>query len=99
RLKKKRACMSCPLGCGRFTQALDGTVVEGPEYETIALAGSNCGLASIDGLIRFNKLCDDLGIDTMSTGAILAFAMEATERRIFDFGIRFGEEERMLQYV
>jgi aldehyde:ferredoxin oxidoreductase len=99
RLKKKRACMSCPLGCGRFTQALDGTVVEGPEYETIALAGSNCGLGSIDGLIRFNKLCDDVGIDTISTGAILAFAMEATERGIFDFGIRFGEEERMLQYV
>jgi aldehyde:ferredoxin oxidoreductase len=99
RLKKKRACMSCPLGCGRFTKALDGTVVEGPEYETIALAGSNCDLASIDGLIRFNKLCDDVGIDTMSTGAILAFAMEATEKGIHDFGIRFGEEEKMLQYV
>jgi len=99
RLKKKRACMSCPLGCGRFTQAADGTVVEGPEYETIALAGSNCDLGSIDGLIRFNKLCDDLGIDTMSTGAILAFAMEATEKGIHDFGIRFGEEIRMLQYV
>ena len=99
RLKKKRACMSCPLGCGRFTQAVDGTVVEGPEYETIALAGSNCDLGSIDGLIRFNKLCDDLGVDTMSTGAVLAFAMEATEKGIHDFGIRFGEEEKMLQYV
>jgi aldehyde:ferredoxin oxidoreductase len=99
RLKKTRACMSCPLGCGRFTNATDGTAVEGPEYETIALAGSNCGLGSIDGLIRFNKLCDDLGLDTMSTGAVLAFAMEATEKGLYDFAIRFGQEEKMLQYV
>lgn len=99
RLQKTRACTSCPLGCGRFTKAEDGTAVEGPEYETIALAGSNCDLANIDGLIRFNKLCDDLGLDTMSTGAVLAFAMEATEKGLYDFDIRFGDEEKMLQYV
>ncbi len=99
RLKKTRACATCPLGCGRFTEAEDGTVVEGPEYETIALAGSNCDLASIDGLIRYNKLCDDLGLDTMSTGSVLAFAMEATEKGLHDFGIRFGQEEKMLEYV
>ena len=97
--KKTRACTTCPLGCGRFTQADDGTMVEGPEYETIALAGSNADIASVDGLIRYNKICDDLGLDTMSTGAILAYAMEATEKGLHDFGIRFGEEEKMLDYV
>lgn len=99
RQKKTRACATCPLGCGRFTQADDGTMVEGPEYETIALAGSNADLASIDGLIHYNKLCDDLGLDTMSTGAVLSYAMEATEKGLHDFGIRFGEEEKMLAYV
>ncbi|KJR48066.1 Tungsten-containing aldehyde:ferredoxin oxidoreductase [Desulfosporosinus sp. I2] len=97
--KKTRACTTCPLGCGRLTQADDGTMVEGPEYETIALAGSNTDIASIDGLIRYNKICDDLGLDTMSTGAVLAYAMEATEKGLHDFGIRFGEEEKMLEYV
>lgn len=97
--KKTRACATCPLGCGRFTQADDGTVVEGPEYETIALAGSNADIGSIDELIHYNKLCDDLGLDTMSTGGIIAFAMEATEKGFYDFGIRFGEQDKMLEYV
>ncbi|KLU62729.1 putative oxidoreductase YdhV [Peptococcaceae bacterium CEB3] len=99
KLKRTRACATCPLGCGRFTQAKDGSSVEGPEYETIGLAGSNCDVDDMDTLIRFNKLCDDLGLDTISTGGVLAFAMEATGKGIYDFGIHFGEEEKMLDYV
>lgn len=94
--KKDRACFSCPLACGKFTQA-DGNMVEGPEYETLSVAGSNCGIGDINAIIKFNESCDDLGLDTISTGNIIAFAMEMTEKGIHDFGITFGDHEDYLR--
>ncbi len=90
-----RACTSCPLACGKFTR-LNGVEVEGPEYETLCLAGSNCQVNDLEQVIRFNRLCDDLGLDTVSTGAILALAMDLTERGRHDFGLRFGQAEDYL---
>ncbi|MGQ9556971.1 MAG: aldehyde ferredoxin oxidoreductase family protein [Desulfurispora sp.] len=87
----KRACFACGLGCGNYTVVARGRV-EGPEYETLALAGSNCGIASLEAVVRFNVLCDDLGLDTISTGNVMAFAMELAQRGIKDFGLRFGDE-------
>jgi aldehyde:ferredoxin oxidoreductase len=96
--KKKgdRACFSCPLACGKFTQ-VNGNMVEGPEFETLSVAGSNCGIDDIGAIIRFNESCDNLGLDTISTGNVIAFAMEMTERKIHDFGIRFGDRENYVQ--
>ena len=97
RMKKRdRACFSCPLACGNFTQA-EGCMIEGPEYETLVVAGANCGIDDISSIIKFNEICDDLGLDTISTGNVIAFIMEMTERKIYDFGIRFGERENYLQ--
>jgi len=93
---KKKACFGCPLGCGNYTRIKD-SAVEGPEYETLALAGSNCGVDDLGAIIKFNRLCDDLGIDTISTGNVLGFAMEMTERGMKDFGIRFGDIENYLK--
>ncbi|MDW7672437.1 MAG: aldehyde ferredoxin oxidoreductase N-terminal domain-containing protein, partial [Bacillota bacterium] len=81
----KKACGSCALGCGNFTRTSRG-VVEGPEYETIALCASNCGIGDLDALVKFNDLCDDMGLDTISVGNTTAFAMEMTEKGIRDFG-------------
>lgn len=50
--------------------------VEGPEYETLSVAGSNCGIGNLNAVMKFNALCDDLGLDTISTGGVAAFAME-----------------------
>ncbi|WP_018086692.1 aldehyde ferredoxin oxidoreductase family protein [Desulfurispora thermophila] len=93
--KGKRACFACGLGCGNYTVTSGGRV-EGPEYETLALAGSNCGIASLDAVVKFNSLCDDLGLDTISTGNVIAFAMELAQRGIKDFGLRFGDVENYL---
>jgi len=71
--------------------------VEGPEYETLALTGANCGVDDIEAIIKFNAECDDMGIDTISSGNVLGFAMEMTERGIKDFGIRFGDIETYLK--
>lgn len=93
--KSDRACFSCPLACGNFTKAQHAQV-EGPEYETLAIAGSNCGIEKLETVIRFNEICDSLGIDTISTGNIIAYAMEMTERKIYNFDVRFGDEKNYL---
>jgi len=92
----KKACFACPLGCGNYIKA-GQSVVEGPEYETLALCGSNCGIADLEAIAEFNRLCDDYGIDTISAGNVTAFAMELTEKGIHDFGLKFGGIEEYLQ--
>lgn len=95
-LKAKKACFACPLGCGNYVEK-GKTMVEGPEYETLALCGSNCGIGDLEAVIEFNRLCDDYGLDTISAGNTVAFAMEMTEKGIHDFGIRFGEAAQYLK--
>jgi aldehyde:ferredoxin oxidoreductase len=51
----------------------------------------------VDSIIRFNEECDNLGLDTISTGNTIAFAMEMTEKKIHDFGIVFGDRENYLR--
>ncbi|SDO68229.1 aldehyde ferredoxin oxidoreductase family protein [Desulforhopalus singaporensis] len=84
-----RACNSCPIACGKFTKT-GTTEVEGPEYETLCLGGSNCGIDDLPAVILFNRICDDLGMDTMSCGSVIALAMELGETGRHDFGLRFG---------
>jgi aldehyde:ferredoxin oxidoreductase len=91
---KKRACYQCSIGCRNFhgtTFAGKEVRGEGPEYETIALCGANCGIDDIDALMKFNELCDEYGLDTISAGSTTALAMDMTEKGIHDFGLRFGE--------
>ena len=92
----KKACGGCALGCGNFTRTGRG-VVEGPEYETLALCGSCCGIDELAAVVKFNDLCDDMGLDTISVGNTTAFAMELTEKGIKDFGLRFGDVESYLK--
>ncbi len=79
--KKEYACFGCPIGCGKWTAPLeDGTVIEGPEYESIYALGSNCAIGSREAIIRLNWLCDEYGLDTISAGGVLGFVMELFER-------------------
>jgi aldehyde:ferredoxin oxidoreductase len=96
--KNKKACFSCAIACGNYVQA-EGSTVEGPEFETIALCGSNIGNGDPKQLIELNALCDDLGLDTISTGGVLACMMEMTEKGIHDFGIRFGDIPKAMEIV
>ena len=77
--RNKKACFSCGIACGNFVKT-DQSEVEGPEYETIALCGSSIGNADREKLVEFNAVCDDLGLDTISVGGVIAFMMEATEK-------------------
>lgn len=94
----KRGCGSCGLGCGNFLKIGDA-ICEGPEYETIAAAGPNVGIDDPEAIVKYNQVADDMGLDTISAGDTIAFAMEMTEKGIKDFGIRFGDKEKMIAYL
>ncbi|MCG2769522.1 MAG: aldehyde ferredoxin oxidoreductase family protein [Chloroflexota bacterium] len=78
-----KACFACPCPCGKYSHSQKHNVfVEGPEYETTALLGGNCALADIEDVAYANYLCDELGLDTISAGNCIAFAIECFERGI-----------------
>jgi len=92
---KKRACSQCAIACRNF-HVIGDARGEGPEFETVALCGANCGIDDAEALLRFNLACDDLGMDTISTGAVVGLAMDMTEKGIANFGLHFGEAEAYL---
>lgn len=85
-----KGCYACPLGCFTYAYSKKYDVyVEGPEYETIGLMGSNLGMDSIEEIAVLNADVDNLGIDSISSGSAVAFAMELYQRGILtkeDFG-------------
>jgi aldehyde:ferredoxin oxidoreductase len=90
-LIKRRACYGCSMGCGRYSGVEGGKWAthpsEGPEYETLNMLGALCQNNDLESIIRANKLCNDFGMDTISTGSTIAFAMDCFERGII------GEKE------
>ena len=94
----KRGCGSCGLGCGNFLK-IGNAICEGPEYETIAVAGPNAGITDPEHIVKFNEVCDNMGLDTISTGDTIVWAMEMTEKGLYDFDIRFGEADKMIKMV
>lgn len=93
-----KGCFGCPSPCGKYSRMNRyQTRVEGPEYETIGMLGSNVGISDIQDVAQANLLCDELGVDTISAGSSIAWAMECFEKGILtiaDTGgmeIRFGD--------
>jgi aldehyde:ferredoxin oxidoreductase len=72
-------CMTgCIISCSNvYTDEAGKEIVSGLEYETLGLMGSNCMISNLDDIARMNRLCNDLGLDTMDVGAAIAVAMEA----------------------
>jgi aldehyde:ferredoxin oxidoreductase len=107
---KRSGCKFCPIHCGRLVEnakgpfALDG-VQEGPEYETLAAFGSLCLNDNLEAIAKANELCNRLGLDTISTGGVIAFAMECVEKGTLssrDFGgldVKFGNAEALVALV
>lgn len=79
-LVKKHACFRCPIACGRVIKLADGTVVGGPEYETIWSFGADCDVYDYDSINECNMICNEYGLDTISAGATIAAAMELYEK-------------------
>ncbi len=82
---KSVACYHCPVGCEAVLQEGTGEYQYAagsyrPEYETLAMLGANCGNNNLESIVKANDQCNRYGIDTISTGAIMAFAMECYEK-------------------
>ncbi|MGD9321598.1 MAG: aldehyde ferredoxin oxidoreductase family protein, partial [Desulfobacteraceae bacterium] len=101
-------CHDCPVACGNLTQAADGPykdiTTEGPEYETFWAFGAECGNTSIDAIIAADRLCDQLGLDTISTGNCIAFAMECVEKGLLreeleGLELKFGNHGAMVEMI
>ena len=77
------ACYACPIRCGKIYKIPDHNEIgHGPEYENIAMLGSNCLNDDPEALIEANHLCNMYGLDAISTGHVISFSMEAFERGI-----------------
>jgi len=79
-------CAPCTIACeGRTKKGKRGDPMsERPEYETIALLGSNLGIADRMSIMESNELCNALGLDTISTGAVIGFAVECSKRGLIE---------------
>jgi len=104
-LDKNKACWNCPVACGKMSSVKDGkyagTVVEGPEYETLFAFGGLCELSDIKAVAKANETCDLLGLDTITAGNAIGFAMRAYElgRIQSPFPIKFGDDDVTLRLL
>jgi aldehyde:ferredoxin oxidoreductase len=97
-LRRRKACWGCPIGCGRMT-SVGARRGEGPEYESVWALGAQCGVSDLDQVVLANYLCNDLGMDTISTGSTLGCSMELTDIGLIKNGPKFGAGEEMLNLI
>ncbi len=97
-LVRNSQCRSCPIRCARVVKDGDGEA-KGPEYETLGMFGPNQGIFDVEATARLGRECDRLGLDTISAGATVAFAMELTERGLLPDGPRFGDVEASMATI
>lgn len=103
------ACFGCPLPCGKTSVIKSGphrgTVLQGPQFETIGLLGSNCGINDITAVTKANHLCNEYGLDTISTGNVIAFCIECYQRGLITrqdtdgLELRFGDPDVVLALI
>ena len=108
-MQKRFACFSCSIRCRRYTEVKAGSYApvqtEGPEYETIWTFGGNCENKNIESIIAANDLCLEYGMDTISTGGAIGFAMECFEKGLINLkdtdgiDLHFGNHEAIVAMV
>ncbi len=96
--KRHDGCMGCSIKCGKILN-YNGKEYHLPEYETLASFGSLLMIDSGESLVEINHLANSLGLDTISCGVTIGMAMHLTERNLADFGIRFGEDDKVKEYL
>ena len=101
-------CYKCPVGCSQLKLVREGTyagALSVPEFESMYSFGGQTGVDNLNSIIAADRLCDELGLDTMSTGVTIGFAMELYEKGILttdDTGgtdLRFGNHEAMVSLI
>ncbi len=95
---KFSGCKPCTIQCGHKAKFND-EVVHVPEYETNALFGANLEIFDPVFTAEANKLCGELGLDTISTAVVISYLMEAQEKGFINSGLKFGEKKGVLSFI
>ncbi len=108
-LKRRMGCHDCTVSCHRYVEIqsgrFKGTHTGGPEYETLVSLGAQNSVTDTEAVIKANEYCNILGLDTISTGAVIAWAAETYERGFLDrtqtdgVDLRFGNAEALVEMV
>lgn len=103
-LIQRKACWNCPFGCGKLCEVKEGPYqckVEGPEYETIFSFGGICDIRNIDAIAKINDYCDQMGLDTITAGNTVGFAIEAKKAGKIDenFDIDYNNPDSVLKLL
>ena len=106
---KSESCFSCPIHCGKYSRVEEGkyagTKGGSPEFETIVCLGSKCGIGNLAAILRANELANRYGIDTISMGDTIAFAMEAYEKGILNkkdadnLELKWGDDDVLITLI
>ena len=102
-------CWACPIRCKKAVKLEGPRSVDpdygGPEYETLAAFGSDCGIDDLEAVCKAHELCQRYSLDTISTGSTIAFAMECfengllTEKDTGGLKLNFGNSDAMVRTV
>ena len=106
----RETCFGCIVRCKRVVEIVDDEhdvdpLYGGPEYETVGALGSYCGVDNLEAICKANELCNQFGLDTISCGATISWAMEAFEAGALSpevtdgLAIRFGDAKMMLTLI
>ena len=107
-LVRSKGCYACVISCGRVTKVVNPAFAgegEGPEYETVGGFGADCGIDNLDAITKANYLCNELGLDTISTASTISCAMDMftdgilTSRETRGLEIHFGDADMMVKLV
>ena len=103
------ACFACAMSCGNICLVKQGkyvgTVTEGPEYESCAMLGSNLGVDNFAAVLHANQLCDELGMDTISTGSLIGAVIEGYEKGVLSLAdldgqpIAWGDDDAIVALI
>lgn len=99
---RHKICAGCrEVLCSRLVKTAEGSLLPRPEFETAALF-INCGITRREQVVQLNHLCNEMGVDTMTMGAIVAAAMELDERGILcklGMALPFGDFQAMMAFI
>jgi aldehyde:ferredoxin oxidoreductase len=108
-LTGRESCFACSTACHRFVRTLEHKYGEvrdsGPELETVLSLGAECGIIDTEAVIKGNQLCNDSGMDVISVGHVISWAMECYEKGLIngkqadDLDLRFGNVESQLELI
>jgi len=96
--KKNHGCVGCPIKCGRIGNFNQKEMIS-PEYETIAMMGSNLLIGNISKIAEFNEQLNRLGLDSISTGNVIGFVMELSEKGLIKTDLSFGNTKGISQLI